>query len=155
MLQSKEKKEKYREARSFSYPHASNNAQASQTMQKTSKTMLKASSATPKHPNDAPSITCDAQASTQCPSIKSSLYKVNDSDHNPMTSHHQKHSIPRPMSSTCKNRDTKRNTKFPRQYTVKQSPSSKIKSENRTKVLQDYRKFLLHYVRGEQLSKFK
>jgi len=38
------------------YAYASNDAQASQTMQKTFKTMRKASSATPKRPNDAPSI---------------------------------------------------------------------------------------------------
>jgi len=43
--------------------HASNDAQASQTMQKTSKTMRKASSVTRKHPHNAQSITCDAQAS--------------------------------------------------------------------------------------------
>ena len=47
--------------------HTSNDAQASQTMQKTSKAMRKASSAMSKHPHDAKSITCDAQASTRCP----------------------------------------------------------------------------------------
>ena len=45
---------------------ASNDAQASQMMQKTFETMRKASSVMKKHPYDAQSITCDAQASTRC-----------------------------------------------------------------------------------------
>ena len=49
---------------------ASNDAQASQVMQKTCKTMRTASSVMKKHPYDVQSITCDAQASTRCPSTK-------------------------------------------------------------------------------------
>jgi len=59
--------------------HTSNDAQASQTMQKTSKTMRKASSAMKKHPHDAQSITCNAQASARCPKHQViSLNKMTD-----------------------------------------------------------------------------
>ena len=58
--------------------YASNDAQASNTMHKASRTMRSASSAMHKHPYDA-------QASKTI-----SVEKVNDSDHNPVTSHHKK-----------------------------------------------------------------
>ena len=109
--------------------HASNDAQASQTMQKTSRTMRKASRVMKKHPHDAQSITCDAQASTRCPSIKDHLCKRK------MTS-----TIPSdepilytdPKSNTCKrNRDISAEHQVPTAKYSKsiQSPGSKKISE--------------------------
>jgi len=137
-----EKNEKYREAKSFGYPWSAR----LHTRCKRIKRCPSIKDDAQDIPNDAQRIKCDAQASRRCPSIKDHLCrKVNDSDHNPVTSHHKKqHTQTQKCLAPVKHRD-KNGTPSSQSSTEQNRAQALKRVQNRTKVLNDSRKLLLHY----------